>query len=280
VEFFNKGGVIMKKHVVLSVCLIVVFGLCLQAMADARRGFIGDTGSGWSTTSKVTAYASGNLYGRDPINMVDGGGISTDGLTHNGGVFPVSWGGNGGMWISGSSPAPYPWITANTQWVRFDFDQVYNLGQMWIWNWNDNSYPQQGMKQVRIITSTTDTQAGYLAGDANPVFDGIIPMANATSADPVNKVIDFGGIAARYVLMYVPTSAGTDENWSNGVYPGNVGLSEVRFYPVPANCAAAIAAGLGLVGDLNSDCRVNFADFALLAQSWMRCMDPQNSNCL
>ena len=59
-----------------------------------------------------------------------------------------------------------------------------------------------------------------------------------------------------------------------------VGLSEARFYPVPADCDEAIAMGKGLATDLNDDCRVNFTDFAILAQSWMSCMDPDDANCM
>jgi len=228
----------MKK---ICVSLIVVVSLCSLVLADAPRGFIGDTGTGWDTTSKVQAWASGNLYGRDPINTVNGTGISEDGLVHNTGVFPPSWGGYGGMWMDNGTPAAYPWITSNTQWIRFDLDQVYSLDEMWIWNWNDAGYPQQGMKQVKIIVSTTDTEAGYLAGDADPVFDGIIPMApGGTGVEAF--VVDMGGVAARYILMYIPTSAGTDHNWSNGLYTED-GLSEVRFYvPEPATM---VILGLG-----------------------------------
>jgi hypothetical protein len=35
-----------------------------------------------------------------------------------------------------------------------------------------------------------------------------------------------------------------------------------------------------LQGDLNHDCYINFADFAMLGQSWMMCNDVQNSACV
>ncbi|MHB0945666.1 MAG: hypothetical protein ACYC3B_00665 [Sedimentisphaerales bacterium] len=213
------------------VCVTFAIVLCSPVFADAPRGFIGDTGTGWATTSKVTAYCSSNLYGRDPVNTVDGSGISEDGLIHNTSVFPPAWGGYGGMWMDNGTPAAYPYIRGNTQWIRFDLDKVHNLSQMWIWNWNDASYPQQGMKRVRIIVSNTDTEAGYLAGDANPVFDGIIPMAPGGGVSAF--VVDFGGREARYILMYIPAEAGTDHNWSGGTLAED-GLSEVRFYPYDA----------------------------------------------
>jgi hypothetical protein len=35
-----------------------------------------------------------------------------------------------------------------------------------------------------------------------------------------------------------------------------------------------------LVGDLNDDCNVNFADFAVIAGSWLACTEPTDVNCL
>ncbi|MDO8302813.1 MAG: hypothetical protein Q7T18_06205, partial [Sedimentisphaerales bacterium] len=34
-----------------------------------------------------------------------------------------------------------------------------------------------------------------------------------------------------------------------------------------------------LTGDFNSDCKVNFKDFAVMAQSWIKCTDPLNAGC-
>jgi len=48
---------------------------------------------------------------------------------------------------------------------------------------------------------------------------------------------------------------------------------------VPVDCADAIAKGYGLVTDLNDDCYVNWSDFTLFAQNWLRCTDPQDQNC-
>ena len=35
-----------------------------------------------------------------------------------------------------------------------------------------------------------------------------------------------------------------------------------------------------LVGDINDDCNVNFADFAVIAVSWLDCTEPTDVNCL
>ena len=43
---------------------------------------------------------------------------------------------------------------------------------------------------------------------------------------------------------------------------------------VPIDCDAAIAAGYLLEGDINEDCYVNFIDFAMFAEQWLDCIDP------
>ncbi|MHB9070964.1 MAG: hypothetical protein ACYC54_11435 [Sedimentisphaerales bacterium] len=54
-----------------------------------------------------------------------------------------------------------------------------------------------------------------------------------------------------------------------------------RIDAVPTTCAQAAAQnGAGLAGDLNGDCYVNFADLAVFAQDWTRCVDTQSVNCL
>jgi len=37
--------------------------------------------------------------------------------------------------------------------------------------------------------------------------------------------------------------------------------------------------GLSLLTDLNKDCRVDLADFAMIAADWVRCYDPQQAGC-
>jgi hypothetical protein len=47
----------------------------------------------------------------------------------------------------------------------------------------------------------------------------------------------------------------------------------------PSSCAEAIARGLGLKGDLDGDCDVDFYDYAIFASEWLKCDDPSNPNC-
>lgn len=63
----------------------------------------------------------------------------------------------------------------------------------------------------------------------------------------------------------------------------NAPIVAVAAYPDPEfsnlSCAERIALGLVFTGDLNNECFVNFIDFAILVQDWLKCNDPQNVEC-
>jgi hypothetical protein len=48
---------------------------------------------------------------------------------------------------------------------------------------------------------------------------------------------------------------------------------------LPYTCESVIAAGFGSDADVNGDCNVNFNDFAILAEHWMECNDPDDNSC-
>ena len=47
----------------------------------------------------------------------------------------------------------------------------------------------------------------------------------------------------------------------------------------PKDCAEVWARGLGMKGDLNHDCVVDFYDYAIFAAEWRTCNNPGNPNC-
>lgn len=53
----------------------------------------------------------------------------------------------------------------------------------------------------------------------------------------------------------------------------------VYTYPNIVDCEAAIAYGLTRESDIFVDCNVDLLDFTLLANNWMQCNDPLESNC-
>ena len=47
----------------------------------------------------------------------------------------------------------------------------------------------------------------------------------------------------------------------------------------PTVCSEAIAQGHGMAGDVNNDCYVDLKDIAVIAQDWLRCINPADSGC-
>ena len=51
-------------------------------------------------------------------------------------------------------------------------------------------------------------------------------------------------------------------------------------FPAPETCAAVLAQGYYLVGDVDDNCRVDLVDFSLFAGNWMDCIDPCDVDCV
>jgi len=104
--------------------------------------------------------------------------------------------------------------------IEFEFDQIYKLDEMRVWNYNVifELMLGFGLKDVTVEYSTDGTDWTVL---------GDVQFAQATGrADyGANTAVDFGGVAAKYVKLAV-----------NGGYGplGQFGLSEVRFMYIPA----------------------------------------------
>ena len=115
------------------------------------------------------------------------------------------------MWLSG---------TVQPHWIQFEFDKVYTLHELWVWNWNQTVEPYAGFgaKSVRIEYSTDGTTWTALEG---------VPEFAQAPGEPgymANTKVSFGGVLAKYVRLTI------EKNW--GVAP-KTGLSEVRFFYIP-----------------------------------------------
>jgi hypothetical protein len=120
------------------------------------------------------------------------------------------------MWLS-SATGPQP------TWIEYQFDDVYKLHQMWVWNSNQvvESLVGLGFKDVSIEYSVDGTDYTTL---------GIThQFAQAPGAPDYahNTTVDFGGAAAKYVRLTA------NSNW--GGILNQYGLSEVRFFYIPVH---------------------------------------------
>jgi len=169
----------------------------------------------WSFTTELLAYpiesitvtASSSAVAKGPENTVNGSGLDDSGLLH-GKV------GDDTMWLSDVT-GPQP------TWIEFQFDKVYKLHELWVWNSNE-SLEQVigfGFKDVSIEYSVNGTD--YTTLGTTHEFaraPGALGYAH-------NTTIDFGGVAAKYVRLTA------NSNWGGIV--NQYGLSEVRFFYVP-----------------------------------------------
>lgn len=95
------------------------------------------------------------------------------------------------MWLSGAGDPAV--------WIKYEFDKVYKLHEMWIWNSNQmiESFVGLGAKEVSIELSTD--------GNSWTPVEGANQLSQATgSADYThNTVVDFAGALARYCRINI-----------------------------------------------------------------------------
>ncbi len=169
----------------------------------------GDT---WTFTTEPLGYpiqgviASTNAAfteGSGPENTVNGSGLDENDQ-HSVAA--------GDMWLA--TPAP-----GESVWIQYEFDRVYKLHELWVWNYNIQFEPVLGFgfKQVAVE---------YSADGSDWTSFGEVEFARApaTAAYAHNTAVDLAGIAARFVRL-TPVSG-----WG---MMGQYGLSEVRFFYVP-----------------------------------------------
>ncbi len=255
---------------------------CLALAPIARGTPIGNpnAGNGWSTTSAVSVLAhSGEAPGREITHLIDGGGIS--GV--NGEQSALAAGADGfsvfGMSRTGganaSAPNPGTLEGTGSHWFELQFDQIYSLNDVAIWNDNQQTY-DQGWKHLAIQVSTI---GGTSASNWTTVFNGILPQSpgSGDGATPAHfgttlpaAVLQLGGVQARYV-SFINTGLGDEASYlkqhNNLSDPNNADLSEVRFNsgltagkPPPSfEAAAFFNAGKSAFFDYNHDGRVDVA---------------------
>jgi hypothetical protein len=172
------------------------------------------TGPIWSFTVETPAYritgtinatASSYMTGMEPAKTIDGSGINTANDQH--GTDATT------MWLSDTTPQP--------TWIKYQFDKIYKLHEMWVWNSNQNveSSFGLGIKSVKVEYSTDGANWTQLTGVSE------FNQAPGAATYVHNTTVNFGGVAAKYVRITALS------NWKGLVQ--QYGLSEVRFFYIP-----------------------------------------------
>jgi hypothetical protein len=158
----------------------------------------------------ITATASSSMSSTmGPGKTIDGSGL--DSLDQHGTSAST-------MWVSKKGQSPV--------WIQYEFDAVYSLNQMWVWNSNQTVEPDTGFgaKDVTVETSVDGKSWTSLAG---------IPRFAQGTGQPDyvhNTAVDFGGLQAKYVKLTIK------DNWAGATTQAS--LSEVRFLYILDDTAA------------------------------------------
>ena len=163
--------------------------------------------------SAITATESDDDWGQFPAsNLVNGMGLDANGLTFN----MLSY----GTWIGqdlGYDTSAAPNTTVGPAWVKFVFDDIYKLGEVWVWNGNLSGIgADYGMRNV-IVEYSVDGTTWYTKGTYE------FPKGTGTTDYTGFSAFNFNGTSAKYVVF---TAAVANGNWG---YPNVYMLSEVRF---------------------------------------------------
>ena len=186
--------------------------------ADGAGGWhIGDV---WSFTTEpfsyrieaIAATASSATAGAGPENAVNGSGLGEDDLHSTE---------NTAMWLS--DPAgPQP------TWIQYEFDRVYKLHEMWVWNYNVTFEPVLGFGLKDVTVEYSQDGAEWTAlGEVQ------FAQGSAQAGYAHNTTVDLAGVAARYIRLLV------NSGW--GALP-QYGLSEVRFFHIPVHARQPVPA--------------------------------------
>jgi len=172
-------------------------------------------GSVWSFTAELFAHpmpseniaataSSSSSANEGPENTVNGSGLDANDL-HS--VETTD------MWLS-STTGPQP------TWIQYEFDKVYKLYEMWVWNHNSSveSFVGFGVKDANVEYSTDGNDWMVLGDFEFARGPGTAGYAHITT-------VDLGGVAAKYFKITA------NSNWG-GIMP-QYGLSEVRFFYIP-----------------------------------------------
>jgi len=170
-------------------------------------------GDVWSFTAEPVAYAMTNIIATSngisdeqagPQNTVDGSGLNASDQHSTR---------NADMWLA-EPPED------EALYVQYEFDRVYKLYEMLVWNYNEEFelILGFGIKDVTVEYSA-DGEDWIVLGDVE------LNQATARATYVANTAVDFQGVSARFVRLTVHSNwGGMDQR----------GLSEVRFMYIPA----------------------------------------------
>ncbi len=108
---------------------------------------------------------------------------------------------------------------ADPMYIQYEFDHVYKLSEMWVWNYNSEFEKVLGFGLKDVTVEYSEDGATWAT-----LGDYQLAQAAGTPGSAHDTTIDFAGVTARYVRLVIQSSYGPT---------GRYGLSEVRFLYLP-----------------------------------------------
>jgi len=168
----------------------------------------------WSLMVEPFAYPIKNIIATassqfneatGPEKTIDGSGLDNNDL-HSSEETAI--------WVS-SLTGPQP------TWIQYEFDRVYKLNQMWVWNHNTSMESIVGFGNKHATIEYSSDGVNWTALGTTHEF----VRAPGVPGYAANTTVDLSGVVAKYVKLTA------NSNWG-GIMP-QYGLSEVRFFYVP-----------------------------------------------
>ncbi|NLZ04375.1 MAG: discoidin domain-containing protein [Phycisphaerae bacterium] len=170
-------------------------------------------GDVWNFTTEPFAYPSANII--VTTNAISEATQSIENILNGSGLDEADQHSTKStdMWLGSAAGA-------DPIWIQFEFDRVYKLHELWVWNYNVEFELVLGfgIKEVTIEYSADGV-------DWMSLGDMELTQATANSSYTHNTTVNFAGVAAKYVRLTVNGGWGAMAQY---------GLSEVRFYYIPA----------------------------------------------
>jgi concanavalin A-like lectin/glucanase superfamily protein/F5/8 type C domain-containing protein len=175
-------------------------------------------GDVWSFTAEPLAYPIKNITATSntssdaefgPDKTVDGSGLSADDLHSTL---------NTDMWV-GTPPA------GELAYIQYDFDQVYKLCELQVWNYNVMFELMLGFGFKDVTIEYSENGADWTV-----LNDVVFAQGTAKGDYAANTTVDLEGVAAKSVRLTA--------NSGHGMM-GQFGLSEVRFLYTPVQAREA-----------------------------------------
>jgi len=151
----------------------------------------------------------------------------------------------------------------NDEWVIIDLGAEFDLYRIEVWNfaWSSTLYDDAGVKDMDILASndptfaTSETLVSITDLPEGPMVNDTIAYGEEYPVTPVSGPY-------RYIKLDIAS------NWGHADL---VGLQQIEFYGTGNDCAGIIShyGYEQMAMDLNNNCVVDLADFAIFASAWL-----------